>query len=401
MKFLIVGANFRNKGAQSMLMITMDALRSRFPDCDLYMITDKADARYRLEYLYADDYAYDYALGGAASVKARVMGGAKIIAKRLAGKATAREHLTGLKALCRELSGIVDISGFCLSSQFSLKRNQQYLRNIRLARAYGIPFFAMPQSFGPFEYGDRQAVMDRAIAESLPYAQVLYAREREGYDLLTERYGLKNVRLSTDLVLQNRGISLNHVFHAEAPLESLPQVEGPAVGIVPNQKCLVHGNHGELLAAYRGVIEHLRGRGYSVHVLRHSTEDLALCRDIKDLFPSDEGVFLWDQEISCLGFEAVVGQFDFLIASRYHSVVHAYRRAVPCIVVGWATKYQSLMGLADQGRFANGVQGIRAEQMIEQTKDMSLHRDAQSERIRLAVIEAQRDDCFDCIGEHL
>ena len=36
MKILIVGANFNNKGAQSMLFITMDELKKRFPDCEIF-----------------------------------------------------------------------------------------------------------------------------------------------------------------------------------------------------------------------------------------------------------------------------------------------------------------------------------------------------------------------------
>ena len=35
-KVLIVGANFNNKGAQSMLFITVDELKRRVPDSEIY-----------------------------------------------------------------------------------------------------------------------------------------------------------------------------------------------------------------------------------------------------------------------------------------------------------------------------------------------------------------------------
>lgn len=36
-KILIVGANFENKGAQSMLFITVDELKKRIPDCEVFL----------------------------------------------------------------------------------------------------------------------------------------------------------------------------------------------------------------------------------------------------------------------------------------------------------------------------------------------------------------------------
>ena len=39
--FVATGANFRNKGALSMLLVTVTELRSRFPGCDIFMITNE------------------------------------------------------------------------------------------------------------------------------------------------------------------------------------------------------------------------------------------------------------------------------------------------------------------------------------------------------------------------
>ena len=34
--FMITGANFRNKGAQAMLFVTVSELRQRYPDFDIF-----------------------------------------------------------------------------------------------------------------------------------------------------------------------------------------------------------------------------------------------------------------------------------------------------------------------------------------------------------------------------
>jgi polysaccharide pyruvyl transferase WcaK-like protein len=48
--------------------------------------------------------------------------------------------------------------------------------------------------------------------------------------------------------------------------------------------------------------------------------------------------------------KAVIGISDFLIASRYHSLVAAFSMRTPVAVIGWSHKYDELMqlvGLAD------------------------------------------------------
>lgn len=50
-QFMITGANFRNKGAQAMLFVTVDELRRRYPDCRIYFATSERISK--------DDYWFD------------------------------------------------------------------------------------------------------------------------------------------------------------------------------------------------------------------------------------------------------------------------------------------------------------------------------------------------------
>ena len=43
--------------------------------------------------------------------------------------------------------------------------------------------------------------------------------------------------------------------------------------------------------------------------------------------------------------------FDFVIASRYHSIIHGYEVGVPAVIIGWAEKYHELANLFEQEEF--------------------------------------------------
>ena len=62
-------------------------------------------------------------------------------------------------------------------------------------------------------------------------------------------------------------------------------------------------------------------------------------------------MFLYRNEFESGEYSLMVRQFDFIIASRFHSIVHAYKEGVPAIIFGWATKYQELAGHFDQSKF--------------------------------------------------
>ena len=63
--FFIVGAQFDNKGAQSMLFVTVDELRKRYPDCKIYCAcTEWIDNKiYKFDCIYYSDREKNIALG--------------------------------------------------------------------------------------------------------------------------------------------------------------------------------------------------------------------------------------------------------------------------------------------------------------------------------------------------
>ena len=102
--------------------------------------------------------------------------------------------------------------------------------------------------------------------------------------------------------------------------------------------------------------------------------------------------------MDCLSYSAFVQQLDFVIASRFHSIVNAYRVSVPALVLGWAIKYQELTKLVGQEQYVFDVSTLdqpdHAEQMLRQLRAMMENHAAESSVIKNQVQKVQQESCF-------
>ena len=392
---LITGANFENKGAQSMLFITMHELRKRNPQISIYFASEDMQEfpSYRFTKVYASQDAKSIALQRNKTfvILKRSM---KDFAKFIIGR---RDNLWKCKDLVRIMPNIdliIDVSGFNLGKKWDIATQESYLDNIRLAKAFNIPIILMPQSFGPFDYPQSKEHLLKEIAEELPYCSMIFARENEGFLMLERDFHLSNIRHSPDLVLQNRGIDLNNVFN-KAPEIIVPQIPRGAVGIVPNMQCFTHGNETKNLKIYRNVIKKLLEKEKNVYIFRHSSEDLEICKKIRDI--SGNNVHIIENDFSCIEYDEFVKQFEFIICSRYHGAVHAYRNGIPSILLGWATKYDELAQLLGQDKYSFDItdDNLKVTNIVTAVEEMCDNYHNQSLRIKKYLREINRENCFD------
>ena len=397
MKFLILGANFQNKGAQAMLFTATSELRKRFPGCDvLFMTREKPQEGYEFTYLY-DLTGWDFLKGGFSSVKAIArVGYLKLIGHKNV-ITSAKQFISTLK----KVDAFVDISGYALSSQRGVSRSISYLNQIRVAKKLDIPYFIMPQSIGPFDYGDKQNHMDKLLKKYLPYPVKIFPREEEGYNILTKDYGLKNVEQSYDLVLQNKAIVLENVIN-QGYKKTSPKFETIGnVAIIPNERNFDYGSLERYTELYRKLIKQLQAHNKTIYLVRHSEEDLEACHMIFDELPDRHGVFLLEDDFDCLQFNTIVQQMDYVIGSRYHGIVHAIKNSVPAIVLGWAIKYQVLLSMFNQERFLFDVRGhIDMDALLKAVDDMESSWQKEKQVIGSKLGDYQQDSCFDCISDY-
>lgn len=390
---IITGGELFNKGAQAMTFIAVDELRRRFPEHQIFLLSEMDKERPESE---RESYRFDFT-GWYPLKFARCQTDAFL---RLVCRLKNGAELKEAETIYRNCDAMVDVSGYALGSAWSDATCNRYLDHLEFAQAFGIPVYLMPQSFGPFDFGKAREAIDNRIRKLLPTAKVIFAREQEGYDALVNGYGLKNVRLADDLVLSNTEIDLANVF-VSVPEFDLPEIRTNSVAVVPNSMNSNVSSHDAVLSIYTEVISTLLKRGRTVYLISHSAMDAALCRELKEAFSVNGDVVLLDRDFSCLEFNELVNKFAYLVASRFHSIVHAFKNGIPCIALGWATKYYDLLTLFGQEQYVLDFRDeIGAENVSTAIEKMdSAYRD-ESLKIQNKLVSVQEHNVFDVISQY-
>lgn len=388
---IITGGELFNKGAQSMIFVTVSELKKRFPGHEILVLSPMD-----LERPETERSNYDFKLIGWFPTKF-----AKCQHNPLTHAVNMLRHrreFQECEKIYRNCDAMIDISGYALGSNWDYGCCNVYLEHLEMAQGFGIPVYLMPQSFGPFDFGDEHPGIDERCRKFLPGAKLILAREQEGYDALVNAYGLTNVHLAPDLVLNNRGVDLSRIFRG-APELDVPQVEPGTVGIVPNGRNLDLGDPEAVLELYAAAIRRALEQGRRVCLLHHATSDARICDGLKSRFADDDRVQLIRRELSCLEFNELVKHFDYLVGSRFHSIVHAFKNAVPCIALGWAKKYEVLLEQFGQGDYLFDVRNdpSTGELLAAMDRLGRCHR-AESEKIASCLAEVQKDNVFDLIA---
>lgn len=375
-KYIIVtGATFTNKGIQAMLYITADEIAKRWPDCQMLMHTRKVAAEKRNTYKFG------------------FMEGMKNIVEPI-NPERYREIMSNTEAL-------IDISGYSLGSDWSEKRNIYFIKTRLIdPKMYNIPVYLMPQSFGPFDFaGKSRKTIMKALKHYLPYAKLIMARENDGKKHLVQSFGLNNVIKTNDLVLQNKGIEIGNIFQEKHYLKVPEVASQKCIAIIPNIKNERNSKKNDMMKIYQFLIDRLIKYGFTVYLVHHSSADAGICRKIKESFFNDEkNVEVVLQEFDCLEFDVFVSKMNFIVASRYHAVVHAFRRSVPAIVIGWAVKYYELLKLAGQEPYYfDSRESINEEAIGNSLEKMISGCKIESKKIQRVVKEVQKENVFDHI----
>lgn len=391
---IITGGDLKNKGAQAMTFIAVDEIRKRFPEEKIYLASGtgtEEDGRRSEPYHFEILDAAVCDLKGLAC-KNRIL---RFLLQMRYGKEIFQE---GYRRLWQETDLLIDISGYSIGSDWGIRDSLLSALKGKIASSFGAKVYYMPQSFGPCDFGGIKGYAANYLLKKwLSCADILYAREKQGYDLLTKKYGLKNVRLSCDLVLQNKGINLLNVYKEMPDMYSF-DTGGHSIAVVPNAKTFRFGKTQNLMSLYQNIISRMLREHYFVYLIYHSTEDRKICQKIKDLFSEKEQVILIQEELSCMEYGQAVRKFDFVIASRYHSIIHSYKEGVPCIVLGWAVKYRELLSLFEQGKFVFDVRGeVEESKVLQMVVEMKDKYKEYSAMIKKRLEEIQKENVFDTV----
>lgn len=402
---LIFGGGLRNKGAQAMTFISVDEVRARFPGLEPVVVSDRdylelsgGHGPYSFEVVRELPLGCCRTAGPLAATRSASVSALKHLLRR-ASYADSRRYYDGA-ALA------LDVSGFAFGDKWGAAGCRAFLDRIELLGRLGVPLYLLPQSFGPFDF-ERPAEgveVRRRSAALLGSPRIIFSRERSGAGALLSLCPGASVRTSADMVLQSAGVTLGHIYDVlPNPTCHLPSASIPTVGVVPNRQNYERGDVSSLDEVYRRVIALLLDRGFEVAVIRHASEDLEYCARIKSLFADDRRVEVYGEDRPCHEYGELFSRLRFLIASRFHSIVHAFKVGVPCIALGWAEKYEDLLALVGYPELMYDVTNSALDLgAVERGVSYLIdHRDEVSRRIRKTVAEVQRDSVFDAIEADL
>lgn len=389
---IITGGGFANKGAEAMTYITVSEISRRYPNHKIYLYLPEES---KLELNFKNNLKFEF-LGWHPLKFAKAQ---KNVFTKILCKILNRKEYTETVEIYKNCVLMVDISGYAIGSNWSYKICSDYLDNFEYANAFDIPVYLMPQSFGPFDFKDEEGKdIDKRIADIFPKIKLICAREKEGLEALKSKYKLENMILQPDIVLNNREIDYSLVFK-KTPAVNNPKVNNNSVCIIPNGKIMEFGNPDEVNKAYDSIIRELLNNSSTVYLVYHSTLDREICLKLKERFSNESRVVFLDKDFSCIEYNELVKQFKYIIASRFHSIVHAYKNGVPCIALGWAQKYCDLLNEFNQLNYFYDVrEQLCIENLMDSIRALEKTYINESNIIMEHLKEIQKTNVFDLVS---
>jgi len=391
---VVIGSNMSNKGAQSMLFQIVNEISKRYPSKKVVAfisskkdIVEKMSGIYNFEIIPFQTLDILFLYGGIQAVAARILG-------------VSRKNIKQLREILQKTCIAFDVSGYSLSSNWRGSNSIKYLYRIAILKKYRIPTVIMPQSFGPFDYEPLlKPYINRLGKKLMSYPSLIFAREPFSYDCVKKHFDLNTVYLSNDMVLLGRKINPATVLKPTVSLQKI-QIEQACVAVIPNDKLAEKFSFEKALAIYRIAICRLLKYQRTIYIVQHSEADGCLCQKIKMAFQENDAVVLLQEDLNCLEYNAFIKQFDYVIASRYHSLVHAYRQNVPCIAIGWSEKYNNLMKIMGQSQYMVDAKNFDKELLLTKIDAMQEHFPEERQMIA-KFFENQNADIYNTIFEKI
>ena len=220
---------------------------------------------------------------------------------------------------------------------------------IWLARTLGKPVVLYAQSFGPYP----KRIQYKLAAAGLRFATLILVREASSRDMLA-RMGLADDRVIQ--VPDSAFLFSSNLRFNPWPLIGERQPGEQIVGITARAWLPGAGQH-----AYERAMAEFIGRlsrqpGVKVVVIPQVTatdqndDDRVVGRRIQELVGSGGNVVFLDQRLTHYEIKSVFACLDYLVGTRFHSVIFALTEGVPALAIEYEHKTSGIMrdlGLED------------------------------------------------------
>jgi colanic acid/amylovoran biosynthesis protein len=220
---------------------------------------------------------------------------------------------------------------------------------IWLARTLGKPVMLYAQSFGPYP----KRIQYKLAAAGLRYATLILVREANSRDLLA-RMGLADghvIQVPDSAFLFSPDLCFD-----PWPLIGERQSGEQIVGVTARAWLPGAGQHAYERAMAEFIDRLSREPGVKVVVIPQVTateqndDDRVVGRRIRELIGGDSNVVFVEQQLTHYEIKAVFACLDYLVGTRFHSVIFALTAGVPALAIEYEHKTSGIMrdlGLED------------------------------------------------------
>jgi polysaccharide pyruvyl transferase WcaK-like protein len=354
-RILIYGGNFLGKGAEAMLLTVHDTLSRIYPQARFLAFPLNSQDQREYEKLGFDVLQLKKETRFIRLLERLLLLTGLGSGKRLDPCGLSNRML--VNPFCTS-DIIIDISGFASGDKFSWRTEASRWQMFRLAKLAGNKIIFMPQSWGPFSHPLSRFFTKKIIAD----ADVVFAREKKSYEYLKSLEGidLNKIFSSPDIAFQFRG-GLPEDGHRVLQRAGLAAKNCPLIGITPNMQIYkrttgVGPGNGYFKLLTEVIRYFLQATNAMIVLIPHEfswfrKNDPELCQELKSVFPDDSRVISLAGTETAKEVKSVIGLLDFLVASRYHSLIAALSLRIPVVVIGWAHKYDDVMEKIELGQW--------------------------------------------------
>jgi colanic acid/amylovoran biosynthesis protein len=267
------------------------------------------------------------------------------------------------------------------------------LYSLGMALIAGKPLYLFPQSFGPFF----QKWEKRVVQWTLSGAQIIMAREPESYNLLNS-IGIpeSTLLLIPDLAFAYQGKPKTFgekwlKDHGVVSERSIPLLGITVINWSAENKRFLYQDEYEsaIASATRFFIEHHAGIAVFFTQVRGpsmSQDDRIPTRRVIDQLRNlSESVIFIEDPLPPDALKSIYGCMDIFIGTRMHSNIFALGERVPVIAIGYQHKTRGTMQMLDLEEWTLEITDLKAEQLISKLSSLWNGRKAVQEKLSKSV----------------
>ena len=285
---------------------------------------------------------------------------------------------------------IIDISGYKYFYG-GLERTIKALSCFNAVSSKNRKICFLPQAWGPF----RNDVEKFWIQKMSCRHSVFFSRDEISYHYLRSALPPnKEIRIAPDIAFLFHGHSTD-VGKSVLKRYGMLQSDIPIIGISPNmrvyEKTLGYGTGNEYIKCLESIITFcLNNTNANIVLLpneillnkRNKYDDRFLCSLLSSVIGNRNRLCAITCELSAEEIKAIIGNFDFLIGSRFHSLIFALSQHIPVLALGWSHKYMELLKYFEMDKYAVSHEEFHSANLVNLLRSAWDNRIDISEKIK-------------------